>query len=118
MTQPMKTITEKVVGTTFYDVDPYDIYGKHEEDVGKNTLTTLAILVKEPENPYDPQAISVYVKQHSTGKPAKIGHIGRNSEIYKLLNSSNSDKINTILNVDIYDDYSYNPKYTVTLTYR
>ena len=114
----MKTITEKFVVTTFYYVNPYDIYVKHEEDVVKNTLTTLAILLKEPENPYDPQAISVYIKQHSTGKPAKIGHIGRNSEIYNLINSSNSDKINAILNVDIYDDYSYNPKYTVTLTYR
>lgn len=37
------------------------------------------VLVREPENPYDPNAIAVFATDPSTGRSVMVGHINRES---------------------------------------
>lgn len=79
--QQSRQITEKVVGTSFYEhKDISEFEGENQQAVDVPTLVGTAIIMPEPDNPYDSRALAVIAKL-SNGQPHKIGHIGRNSEI-------------------------------------
>lgn len=95
----------KVVGTTNYvkpyidDDLPFELYDENsprykEVSQDPNLLKeytsdldvglTQALLVPEPDNPYDPKAVMVLVKALN-GKPFKLGYIPKDSSIKLLI---------------------------------
>lgn len=72
----MSKITEKVVGTTFQEHKDYSEYFAVSEDVehGATAITSIALLMPEPDNPYDPNAVMVIGKLKN-GQPHPIGYL-------------------------------------------
>lgn len=72
----MSKITEKVVGTTFQEHKDYSEYFAISEDVehGATAITSIALLMPEPDNPYDPNAVMVIGKLKN-GQPHPIGYL-------------------------------------------
>lgn len=105
-------ITEKVVGTSFYEKkDLEDFDGEIKEKDNVPVLHGAAILMPEPENQYDPNAIAVIAKM-TDGTPHKIGHIGRDSELYNTVTKPTP----AALTIYAYSHAgNYNDSFTVTV---
>ena len=110
--QQSQQITEKVVGTSFYEhKDISEFEGETQQAADVPTLVGTAIIMPEPDNPYDSRALAVIAKL-SNGQPHKIGHIGRDSEIYNKLTSPTP----AVLKIHGYSLVgNYNDSYTVTI---
>ena len=111
--QQSRQITEKVVGTSFYEhKDISEFEGENQQAVDVPTLVGTAIIMPEPDNPYDSRALAVIAKL-SNGRPHKIGHIGRNSEIYNTVTSPTP----AVLKIHGYSLVgNYNDSYEITMT--
>lgn len=76
------TIT-KVVGSTFHPLphgDYVKVYGDEFVHHGVPAILTRAVLIPEPDNPYDSEAVKVMIELRS-GKSFHIGYIGKDSPI-------------------------------------
>lgn len=78
-------MTEKVVGTTFVQQPNIeDLQGEYIESSktsrGMSELRTRAQLIRDPENPYDPTAVGVYVRD-KFGAQHRIGYLARTSAL-------------------------------------
>lgn len=77
-----KTIA-KVVGTTFRPLPEGDFVKKHGEEFrfsNNPAILARAVLMPEPDNPHDPDAVKVMVEMRS-GIPFQIGYIGKNDPL-------------------------------------
>lgn len=102
----------KVVGTTFRPLPPnktIQIDGKPFEVNDVPTAIAQAILVPEPTNEYDPNAVQVVVKLN-TGEAFPIGYIGKDDPWQAKIKSPKLAKLRI-------SDYSrtngYNPSYSI-----
>ena len=113
-TKVIEQITEKVVGTSFQEhKDIVEFAGENQHTNNVPTKVGEAIIVPEPENPYDSKALAVIAKL-SNGQAHKIGYIGRNSEIYNTVTSPTP----ALLTISAYSAVgNYNDSYTVTVDY-
>lgn len=76
------TIT-KIVGSTFHPLPEgktIKMHSKEFEYHGVPAILTRAVLMPEPSNPHDPEAIMVLLEL-TTGESFHIGYIGKDSPI-------------------------------------
>lgn len=109
-----KQITEKVVGTTFRPYMPIDAYeGTLENDTEVPLLTTDAILMPEPTNEYDQNAVAVLTKL-KTGDTHHIGYLSKGGELYTKIKSPTIARL-TIYAYSVWDS-KYNDSVYVTVS--
>lgn len=84
----MKT-NVKIAGTTFHPLPDgqYLRVKQTYEFEGTSCADTDAILVPEPENPHDPEAVKVLVPLE-TGQAFHIGYLPKESELKRLISGS------------------------------
>lgn len=119
-----------VVGTSFVDIpDTKLLYGNIIfQDDGPYVKQTLASLVKEPTNPYDKNAIAVYIRASDTnnfpfdtsnldvkGNYIRIGYIGKKDELYDIINNSPKKVFQGLVSIITYNNPNYNRKFTVSI---
>ena len=84
-TQKGDTQMQKVVGTTFHNPPRYTQFeGKIDKKAQTPTLTGQAILLPEPDNKYDPNAVAVIAKL-ADGTAFKIGYLGKDTPLQKQI---------------------------------
>ena len=120
----------QVVGTSFVDIpDTTLLYGNITyKDDGLYVKQTLATLVKEPNNPYDKNAIAVYILATNTdsflfdtsnlnvkGNYIRIGYIGKKDELYNIINNNPKNVFQGLVSIVTYNNPNYNRKYTVSI---
>ena len=120
----------QVVGTSFVDIpDTTLLYGNITyKDDGLYVKQTLATLVKEPSNPYDKNAIAVYIRAVEDnnfsfdtsnldikGNYIKIGYIGKKDELYNIINNNPKKIFQGLVSIITYDNSYYNRKFTVSI---
>lgn len=120
----------QVVGTSFVDIpDTKLLYGNIIfQDDGLYVKQTLASLVKEPNNPYDKNAIAVYILATNTdsflfdtsnlnvkGNYIRIGYIGKKDELYNIINNNPKNVFQGLVSIVTYNNPNYNRKYTVSI---
>lgn len=79
--QTKRTITEKVVGTSFRPQPLFeDFAGTLSTEPGDNAPVKIsdALLIPEPNNPYDPHAVMVVAKL-ANNQPHHLGYLARGS---------------------------------------
>lgn len=105
-------ITEKVVGTSFREQHAFtDFAGDISNKDNVPVMHSQALLMPEPKNPYDPNAIMVIAKLED-GSPAHIGYVGRDSELYQLVEAPTPVKLTIMGYAEV---GSYNNSFTITL---
>ena len=120
----------QVVGTSFVDI-PHTklLYGNVIfQDDGLYVKQTLASLVKEPSNPDDKNAIAVYILATNDdsfpfdtsnldikGNYIKIGYIGKNDELYNIINNNPKKVFQGLVSIVTYNNPNYNRKFTVSI---
>lgn len=73
---------EKVVGTTYREHPPVsELVGEIDKSGEIPIFTGQALLVPEPTNEYDPNAIAV-VAQKKDGNVHHVGYLGKHTELY------------------------------------
>lgn len=87
----MQIQSERVVGVTFE--------GRQEIIRKMNELTNILFALREPDNPYDSNAIGVYTKDHR-GKKKSVGYI-RKEKATELAPQLDAGKTLDILNYHI-----------------
>lgn len=120
----------QVVGTSFVDIpDTTLLYGNITyKDDGLYVKQTLASLVKEPSNPYDKNAIAVYILGTNTdsflfdtsnldvkGNYIRIGYIGKKDKIYSVINNNLKNVFQGLVSVVTYNNPNYNRKFTISI---
>ena len=120
----------QVVGTSFVDIhDTTLLYGNITyKDDGLYVKQTLATLVKEPSNPYDKNAIAVYIRAVEDnnfsfdtsnldikGNYIRIGYIGKKDELYNIINNNPKKIFQGLVSIITYDNPNYNRKFTVSI---
>lgn len=102
----MQTST-KIAGTTFHPLPEGEFLKVKDtyEFEGIPCANADAILVPEPANPYDPEAVMVMVPLES-GKPFHIGYLPKDSELKKLV------KHNYVATVMVKNFSLSNPQYS------
>ena len=120
----------QVVGTSFVDIpDTTLLYGNTTyKDDGLYVKQTLATLVKEPNNPYDKNAIAVYILATNTdsflfdtsnldikGNYIRIGYIGKKDELYSIINNNPKNTFQGLVSIVTYNNPNYNRKFTVSI---
>lgn len=120
----------QVVGTSFVDIpDTTLLYGNITyKDDGLYVKQTLATLVKEPSNPYDKNAIAVYILATNTdsflfdtsnldvkGNYIRIGYIGKKDELYSIINNNPKNTFQGLVSIVTYNNPNYNRKFTVSI---
>lgn len=109
------TMTEKVVGTTFRfpngQTPYYKLFDGTEVDAnGTPGLTGTCVLVPEPDNQYDANAVMVIAKM-ADGKPLHIGYLPKGSQMQSQVTAPTP----AILHIVAYSEGGdYNDSYTVT----
>lgn len=81
--QTKRMITEKVVGTSFRPQPPFeDFAGTLSTEPGDNVPVKIsdALLIPEPNNQYDPNAIMV-VARLANNQPHHLGYLARGSQL-------------------------------------
>ncbi len=114
---PRKSITEKVVGTSFRFKEQgnksyYDFDGVESNEDGVPVIHGYAVLVPEPTNPYDSNAVMVIAKLKD-GSAYHLGYLGKGSELQKKI------KTNTLSELIIkgYSEVgSYNDSYEISVS--
>lgn len=120
----------QVVGTSFVDIpDTTLLYGNITyKDDGLYVKQTLANLVKEPSNPYDKNAIAVYIRASEDNKFSfdtsnldikgnyiRIGYIGKKDELYSIINNNPKNIFKGLVSIITYNNPNYNRKFTVSI---
>lgn len=120
----------QVVGTSFVDIpDTKLLYGNIIfQDDGLYVKQTLASLVKEPSNPYDKNAIAVYILATNNdsfpfntsnldvkGNYIRIGYIGKKDELYSIINNNPKNVFQGLVNIITYTNTYYNRKFTISI---
>lgn len=120
----------QVVGTSFVDIPDTDLLYRNitYKDDGLSVKQTFAKLVKEPTNPYDANAIAVYILATNSdtfpfdtsnldvkGKYIRIGYIGKKDEIYSVINNNPKNVFQGLVSIVTYNNPNYNRKYTVSI---
>ena len=100
--------SQKVVGTTFNETHYYkDFAGQVDSDAGTPTLVGEAILMPEPTNQYDPNAVAVIAKM-ADGSPFKLGYLGKGTPMQAAIKAPTMAKLVVIAyseNGDYNDSY-------------
>lgn len=112
----MGKLTEKVVGTTFQQHKDFSEYFATNEDVenGVTAITSIALLIPEPDNPYDPYAVMV-VGKLKNGQPHQIGYLKSASKGGQLQLKIKQPQ-QAILRILAYSDNGdFHDTYTVTV---
>lgn len=107
-------MTEKVVGTTFVQQPNLkDLQGEYIErsktSRGMAELHTRAQPIRDPENPYDPTAVGVYVRDKLGGQH-RIGYLARTSALKSKITGFETINL-TIIN---YKPIGLNNSYILT----
>jgi len=112
----MPTITEKVVGTTFQEHKDYSEYFAIREDIehGVTSITSVALLIPEPDNPYDPHAVMV-VGKLKNGQPHHVGYLQRSEKGGQLQPRIKKPQQATLRILAYSDSGDFNDTYTVTV---
>lgn len=120
----------QVVGTSFVDIpDTTLLYGNITyKDDGLYVKQTLASLVKEQSNPYDKNAIAVYIRAAEDnnfpfdtsnldikGNYIRIGYIGKKDELYSIINNNPKNTFQGLVSIVTYNNPNYNRKFTVSI---
>ena len=120
----------QVVGTSFVDIpDTTLLYGNITyKDDGLYVKQTLATLVKEQSNPYDKNAIAVYIRATEDNNfpfdtsnldikrnYIRIGYIGKKDELYNIINNNPKNVFQGLVSIITYDNSYYNRKFTVSI---
>lgn len=120
----------QVVGTSFVDIPDTDLlYGNITyKDDGLSVKQTFAKLIKEPTNPYDPNAIAVYILASNShtfpfdtsnldvkGKYIRIGYIGKKDELYSIINNEPKNTFDGLVSIITYENSYYNRKFTISI---
>ena len=120
----------QVVGTSFVDIpDTKLLYGNIIfQDDGLYVKQTLASLVKEPSNPYDKNAIAVYILATNKdnfpfdtsnldvkGNYIRIGYIGKKDELYDIINNNRKKVFQGLVSIITYNNPNYNRKFTISI---
>lgn len=93
-------MSEKIVGTTFVDQPDFKYFaGELGHQNGVDVKTCPALLIPEPDNPYDKSAVAVYTKLIN-GAAHRIGYLAKHSSLKPIT----STKIGTL------DIYHYSPQ--------
>lgn len=114
--EQMASITEKVVGTTFQEYKHYKEYFALNEDIenGVVAVTTIALLIPEPDNAYDPNAVMV-VGKLANGQAHQIGYLRsatRGGELQLRIKQPQQASLRILAYSDNGD---FNDTYTVTV---
>lgn len=114
--EQMASITEKVVGTTFREHKHYKEYFALNEDIenGVSAITTIALLIPEPDNAYDPNAVMV-VGKLANGQAHQIGYLrsaARGGELQLRIKQPQQASLRILAYSDNGD---FNDTYTVTV---
>lgn len=105
-------IIEKVVGTSFRKQPDFSQFDGQETDVNNIPVKKMkALLLPEPDNQYDPNAVKVIVPLTS-GKAHHLGYLGKSSELYKIIKQPTAVEL-AVLNYPAVGDYnmSYELRY-------
>lgn len=120
----------QVVGTSFVDIpDTTLLYGNITyKDDGLYVKQTLATLVKEQSNPYDKNAIAVYIRATEDNNfpfdtsnldikrnYIRIGYIGKKDELYNIINNNHKKVFQGLVSIITYNNPNYNRKFTVSI---
>lgn len=120
----------QVVGTSFVEIpDTNLLYGNITyKDDGLSIKQTFAKLVKEPTNPYDTNAIAVYILATNSdtfpfdtsnldvkGNYIRIGYIGKKDELYNIINNKTRNVFDGLVNIITYKNSYYNRKFTISI---
>lgn len=120
----------QVVGTSFVEIPDTDLlYGNTTyKDDGLSVKQTFAKLVKEPTNPYDSNAIAVYILATNNdtfpfdtsnldvkGKYIRIGYIGKKDELYNIINNKTRNTFDGLVSIITYENSYYNRKFTISI---
>lgn len=120
----------QVVGTSFVDIPDTDLlYGNITyKDDGLSIKQTFAKLVKEPTNPYDTNAIAVYILATNSntfpidtsnldvkGNYIRIGYIGKKDELYNIINNKTRNAFDGLVSIITYENSYYNRKFTISI---
>ena len=93
-------MSEKIVGTTFVEQPDFQYFaGELGHQNGIDVKTCPALLIPEPDNPYDKTAVAVYTKLIN-GAAHRIGYLAKHSNLKPIT----STKIGTL------DIYHYSPQ--------
>lgn len=110
------TQTEKVVGTSFKEQKHHTDFFNRSETV-KNGVTEIigdAILMPEPDNPYDSYAVMVIAKLKN-GKPHHIGYL-KSAQKGGILQRKITHPQPAVLHITAYSDNGdFNDSYAVTI---
>lgn len=100
--------SQKVVGTTFNAPHYYkDFAGQVDPNGETPTLVGEAILMPEPTNQYDPNAVAVIAKM-ADGSPFKLGYLGKGTPMQAAIKAPTMAKLVVIAyseNGDYNDSY-------------
>lgn len=111
----MSKLTEKVVGTTFQEHKHYQEYFAISEDLdhGAPAITSVALLVPEPDNPYDPNAVMVIGKLKN-GQPHLIGYLQSAAKGGQLQLKIKQPQQATLRMIAYSENGDFNDTYSVT----
>lgn len=92
------TTNVKIAGTTFHPLPDgeYLRVGRTYEFEGTPCADTNAVLMPEPTNQYDPEAVKVMVPLEN-GQPFHIGYLPKNSDLKKLISQSGKNYVATVM---------------------
>lgn len=113
--ESMSKLTEKVVGTTFQEHKAYTEYFAVSEDVdhGATAITSVALLMPEPDNAYDPNAVMVIGKLKN-GRPHPIGYLQSAAKGGQLQLKIKKPQQATLRIIAYSDSGDFNDTYIVT----
>lgn len=106
-------MTEKVVGTTYVTQKPVSelvgrLITKEQSEHGLPEFETTALLVPEPENPYDATAVAVYIECQN-GQAHRVGYLSKESPRKKQMTGI----AKTTLRIIGYSEIGYSDSYVL-----
>lgn len=107
---------EKIKGVSFYPtVNVHELAGTIDTSGELPIFFGKAVLVKEPTNPYDANAVQVYgLKRDGTGH--LMGHLGRDGELYNaMLNGTLQNNMVVGLRIVGYSNLGLSDSYQIEL---
>lgn len=112
----MTKVTETVVGTSFREYKHFTEYFALSEEIenGVSAIEIPALLIPEPENPYDPNAVMV-VGKLKNGQPHHIGYLKNAEKGGKLQPLIKEPKPATVRLLAYSDNGDFNDSYIVTI---
>lgn len=119
MKERKKTMTKitdhPIKGTLNYNIPPVDkIYGKIiKDEKGAKTLKTVALIKKDPENPYDSYNVTVSIKLKNDDI-IPIGELAQDSEGYNAINNRPKEEYYGELLITEFENKKYNTRYRLS----